>query len=220
MRARAAVVFMGLLSCAGPGSEVPREKPASSAVPESRRLANLRRAAQYPWVDEGACAAREAGGEWRVLVERCYGALELQRIQFRDVEHRCPVAQADTATLQAAVGMCLLVQPELVVGAIIMIGVVVVASAIVAEIAKEEAVVRVPLRTSQEKDIAKNPPIPRNGRCNCICFGSGATDGKGKPVNDGPFRPRPDTESDRAINTPAQCVRACQASGYASGLCR
>src|SRR5436190_20154286 len=136
MRAMAAAVLIGLLSCAGPGSQVPREKPASFAAPESRRLANLRRAAQYPWVDEGVCAAREAGGEWRVLVERCYGALDLQRIQFRDVEHRCPVAQADTATLQATVGICLLVQPELVVGVIIVIGVVVVASAIVAEIAK------------------------------------------------------------------------------------
>jgi hypothetical protein len=185
MRTVAAAMFIGLLSCAGPGSEIPREKPTSSAVPESRRLANLRRAARYPWVDEGACAAREAGGEWRVLVERCYGALDLHRIQFRDVEHRCAVAQADTATLQAVVGMCLLVQPELVVGAIIVIGVVVVASAVAAEIAKEEAVTRVPLSTSQEKDIAKNPPILRNGKCNCICLGSGATECDGREGESG-----------------------------------
>ena len=207
MRVIAAAVFLGLLSCAGPGSEVPREKPASSAAPESRRLANLRSAAQYPWVDQGSCAAREAGGEWRVLVERCYGALDLHRIQFRDVEHRCAVAQADAATLQAAVGMCLLVQPELVVGAIIVIGVVVVASAIAAEIANEA-------------DIAKSPPMARNGRCNCICFVSGATNGKGDPAHDGPGRPDPNIKGDMPINTPSDCVRACSDSGFASGRCK
>src|SRR6185369_17241128 len=116
-----------------------------------------------------------------VLVERCYGALDLRRIQFRDVEHRCAVAQADAATLQATVAICLLVQPELVVGAIIVVGVVIVASAIVAEIAKEEAVTRVPLSTSQEKDIARNPPLPRNGQCKCICLGSRAVGRERKP---------------------------------------
>ena len=206
MRAIAAAVFLGLLSCAGPGSQVPREKPASSAAPESRRLANLRRAAQYPWVDEGACAAREAGGEWRVLVERCYGALDLQRIQFRDVEHRCPVAQADAATLRVMVGMCLLVQPELAVGAIIVIGVVVVGAAIVAEIANEE-------------EIARSPPMARNGRCDCICFVSGATDGKGDLAHD-VGRPRPDIKGNTPINTPAQCVYACELSDFASGRCK
>jgi hypothetical protein len=39
----------------------------------------LERAAQYPWVDEGACAVREASNEWKILVERCYHALDLAR---------------------------------------------------------------------------------------------------------------------------------------------
>ena len=43
MRAMVAAVLIGLLSCAGPGSQVPREKPASFAAPESRRLVNLER---------------------------------------------------------------------------------------------------------------------------------------------------------------------------------
>jgi hypothetical protein len=101
-----------------------------------RRTANLERAARYPWIDEGACAVREADGEWRTLVERCYFALELTRIQFRDVGQQCPVAQVDAAALGPMVGMCLLVQPELVVGAVIVIGVVVVAAAIAAELQK------------------------------------------------------------------------------------
>lgn len=58
-------------------------------------------------------------------------------------------------TLQAAVGICLLVQPEIVVGAVIVIGVVVVASAIAAEIAKAEALERRSVR----------------GPCMCRCFG-------------------------------------------------
>src|SRR5689334_23200727 len=127
MRAWIVAVLVGLLSCAGP------QVLASSASSERQRLSNLRRAARYPWTDRGTCAVREAAGEWRTLVERCYFALDLLRIQFRDVDQRCPVAQADVATLQATVGICLLVQPELVVGAIIVIGVVVVASAIAAE---------------------------------------------------------------------------------------
>lgn len=199
MRTGIAAVLIGLVSCAGPGNQVARMNPASPAPPENSRLANLRRAAQYPWVDEGACAAREAAGEWRVLIERCYGALDLLRIQFRDVEHRCAVAQADTATLQAAIGMCLLIQPELVVGALIVVGVVVIASAIAAEIAKEMA---------------------RNGGCKCFCLGSGATDGKGNSANDGPLLPSKTIEGNKAINTPAQCVYACQRSGYASGFCK
>jgi len=113
-------------------------KPIPVAA-ENRRLVNLRRAAQYPWTDEGACAAREAAGEWRALVERCFGALDLSRIRFRDIEHRCPVAQADATTLEEMVGICLLIQPEVALGAIVLIGVVLAAPAIAAEIAKTDA---------------------------------------------------------------------------------
>ena len=106
MKAGTALILVGLLSlsCAGPGSQTLGAKAAPPAAAENRRLANLRRAAQYPWTDEGGCAAREAAGEWRALVEQCYGALDLSRIQFRDVEHRCPVAQADAMTLRQRSG--------------------------------------------------------------------------------------------------------------------
>jgi hypothetical protein len=67
---------------------------------------------------------------------------------------RCALAQLDGATLtevEEVVGVCLLVQPELAIGAVIVIGVVVVAAAIAAEI---EAAHR-----------AKRPPK----WCNCYC---------------------------------------------------
>jgi hypothetical protein len=197
MRAIAAAVFLGLLSCAGPGSQVSGEKPASSAAPESRRLANLRRAAQYPWTDEGACAAREAAGEWRTLVERCYSALDLSRIQFRDVGHRCPVAQADAMTLETVVGMCLLVQPELAVGAIIVVGAVVVASAIAAEIAKEETVVRAPVSTKP---------------CWCTCLG--------KPdPNWNPDDPHHGDPNGRWQPHPAECRAVCTYRAFHDSQC-
>src|SRR5512140_3681259 len=61
---------------------------------EDRRLFNLKRAAQLPWADDGRCAVREAAGEWATLVERCYGTLDLSRIQFVDRQETCPIAQA------------------------------------------------------------------------------------------------------------------------------
>jgi hypothetical protein len=182
-------VLVGLLSCAAP--------QVSRGQSENRRLENLRRAAQYPWVDEGHCAVREAAGEWRTLVERCYFALDLSRIQFRDIEHRCPVAQADAATMQAVVGMCLLVQPELVVGVIIVVGVVVIASAIAAEIEREQAIARVPVATKP---------------CWCTCLG---------PV-DPSWNPRDPRHADRNAQWqphPAECRAECQNRGFRASQC-
>src|SRR5262249_11262434 len=99
----------------------------------------------YPWLDDGSCVVKQASERWAVLVERCFFALDVSRIQFRDVEHRCPVAQVDAATMAPIVGMCLMAQPELIVAAVGIIGVVVVAAAIAAELRK----------------------LP----CQCICFG-------------------------------------------------
>jgi hypothetical protein len=98
------------------------------------RLSSLKRAAQYPWTDDGRCAVREASNGWNVLVERCYGALDLKRIRFHDLHHVCGVASVDAATLGPAVGMCLLVQPEILVGVVVVIGVVIVAEAIAEEL--------------------------------------------------------------------------------------
>jgi hypothetical protein len=128
------IVAVALAGCAARQASSPGRNAGHSEVAD-RRIANLERAAQYPWLDDGVCAVREASGEWRDLVERCYHALDLSRIQFQDVQHRCTVASVDAATMGPLVGMCLLVQPEIVVGAIIVIGVVVVAAAIAAELA-------------------------------------------------------------------------------------
>jgi hypothetical protein len=114
-----------LSACATP---MPRARPPGARNP---RIANLQRAAVLPWRDEGRCVVQQAVHPWPVVVERCFHALDTQRIRFRDAERRCPVASADAATLQTMVGICLLTQPELVVGAVVIIGVVVVAVAIV-----------------------------------------------------------------------------------------
>lgn len=92
------------------------------------RFANLQRAAQYPWTDDGRCVVREASNEWPVLAERCFHALEHDRVRFRDVTGRCAVAYAGAATL--GVGLCIFLAPELVVGAVVVVGTVMVAAAI------------------------------------------------------------------------------------------
>jgi hypothetical protein len=63
-----------------------------------------------------------------VLVERCFGALDRERIQFRDPTGRCAVASAGAAAV--GLGVCILAAPEIVVGAVIITGVVVVGFAI------------------------------------------------------------------------------------------
>ncbi|RKG63269.1 hypothetical protein D7V80_31280 [Corallococcus sp. CA054B] len=92
------------------------------------RAANLRRAAALPWRDDGRCVVREASQPWPVLVERCYPALDHDRVEFRDTTGRCTVASAAAATL--GLGFCVLAAPEIAVGAVIILGVVVVAVAI------------------------------------------------------------------------------------------
>jgi hypothetical protein len=94
----------------------------------SPRLANLQRAAQYPWTDDGQCVVREASNPWPVLAERCFHALDRGRVRFRDVTRRCAVAS--TGAEVAAVGLCVFAAPEIVVGAVVVISAVVVAAAI------------------------------------------------------------------------------------------
>jgi Family of unknown function (DUF6310) len=96
------------------------------------RIANLQRAAQYPWTDDGHCVVREASNEWPVLAERCYHALDYDRVKFRDVTGKCAVASAGAAAV--GVGLCVFVAPEVIVGAVIIAGVVVVAVAIKEEL--------------------------------------------------------------------------------------
>jgi hypothetical protein len=97
-------------------------------VAPNPRLANLQRAAQYPWTDDGHFVVREASNEWPILAERCYHALDHKRVKFRDVAGRCAVAS--TGAEVAVVGLCVFAAPEIVIGAVIVIGTVVVAAAI------------------------------------------------------------------------------------------
>lgn len=123
LRACAAILIL-LTACATPAPATPASKARTS------RLANLQRAATLPWRDEGRCVVREASQPWPVVVERCFQALDTRRIRFRDAQRRCPVASADVVTLETMVGICLLTQPEIAVGAVLIIGAVVVAVAI------------------------------------------------------------------------------------------
>uniref|UniRef100_UPI003204EAFF DUF6310 domain-containing protein n=1 Tax=Corallococcus coralloides TaxID=184914 RepID=UPI003204EAFF len=63
-----------------------------------------------------------------MLVERCYPALDHDRVEFRDTTGRCTVASAAAATV--GIGFCVLAAPEIAVGAVIVLGVVVVGVAI------------------------------------------------------------------------------------------
>ncbi|WP_375759857.1 DUF6310 domain-containing protein [Corallococcus exercitus] len=100
------------------------------------RLTNLQRAAALPWTDEGRCAVREAAQPWSELVERCFPALDHDRIRFNDPSGRCAVASAGAAAM--GIGFCVLAAPEIAVGAVIVIGVLVVGVAIKEALANYE----------------------------------------------------------------------------------
>ncbi|MBZ4336621.1 DUF6310 domain-containing protein [Corallococcus sp. AS-1-12] len=123
MRLRAcAALLLFLAACATPAPS-PRAHAARNP-----RIANLQRAAALPWTDGGQCVVREASQSWPVLVERCYRALDHDRIEFHDTTGRCAVASADAASV--GIGFCVLAAPEIAVGAVIVLGVVVVGFAI------------------------------------------------------------------------------------------
>jgi hypothetical protein len=79
-------------------------------------------------MDGGRCAVQEASEPWPVLAERCFHALDHDRIEFHDITGRCAVASAGAAAV--GLGLCVLAAPEIVVGAVIVAGVVVVGFAI------------------------------------------------------------------------------------------
>ncbi|MBE4748924.1 hypothetical protein G4177_12205 [Corallococcus sp. ZKHCc1 1396] len=125
MRLRACSALLVLLvACATPATG-----PTDSRA-RNPRFTNLQKAATLPWKDDGRCVVREASQAWPVVVERCFSELDTRRIRFRDTQRRCPVASANVLALETMVGICLLTQPEIVVGAVIIIGAVVVAVAI------------------------------------------------------------------------------------------
>ncbi|WP_342745486.1 DUF6310 domain-containing protein [Cystobacter ferrugineus] len=63
-----------------------------------------------------------------MLAERCFHALDHDRIEFHDLTGRCAVASAGAAAV--GLGVCVLAAPEIVVGAVIVAGVVMVGFAI------------------------------------------------------------------------------------------
>jgi len=123
MRLRACIALLLLLSACTTTPPSPREPAARDP-----RFANLQRAATLPWTDGGRCAVQEASEPWPELAERCFHALEHDRIEFHDTTGRCAVDSTCAAAL--GVGVCVLAAPEIVVGAVIVAGVVVVGFAI------------------------------------------------------------------------------------------
>jgi hypothetical protein len=131
-------LFLLLLACTLSCSESPRYVVGEIEHGKSRRISNLNKAAALPWTDNGHCVVQEASNDWPVVVERCFAALDSRRIRFQDPERRCAVATADAVTLESLVGICVLSQPEVVVGAVVILGVVVVAAEISAALEEED----------------------------------------------------------------------------------
>ena len=123
MRFRACIALLLFVTACATSAPSPR-KPAA----RNPRLANLHRAAELPWTDGGQCVVQEASEPWPVLVERCFHALDHDRIEFHDPTGRCAVASAGAAAV--GLGVCVLAAPEIVVGAVIVAGGVVVGFAI------------------------------------------------------------------------------------------
>ncbi|MFL5350135.1 MAG: DUF6310 domain-containing protein [Hyalangium sp.] len=111
---------------------------------------------------------REASNDWPVLAERCFYALDRDRVRLRDVTKKCAVAYADAAA-PAAVALCIFAAPEIVAGAVIVIGAVVVAAAIQEGIdayqrnaSRERAKRTAQIRpSSQQEPVTKREPTPK-----------------------------------------------------------
>ncbi len=158
MRSRACIALLLFLSACTTTPPDPR-----GPVARDPRLANLQRAATLPWTDGGRCVVQEASQPWPVLVERCFQALDQDRLEFHDTTGRCAVASAGAAAV--GLGACVLAAPEIVVGAVIVTGVVVVGFAIKEALEAYEPEIRpVPETTPapQESSPKKRPkPEPK-----------------------------------------------------------
>ena len=128
---------------------------------EERVLANLRRAAKLPWTDGGRCVVQEASQPWPVLAERCYRVLDHERVRFTDTTGRCAVASAGAGAV--GVGLCVLAAPELIVGAIVVFGVVMVGFAISEALEAYEKRVRPQVQPPPSRPVPEVPetrPVP------------------------------------------------------------
>jgi len=136
----------------------------------SPRYANLLRAAEYPWTDDGLCVVSEASNEWPILAERCFHTLDRDRVRLRDVTGKCAVASAPAAAAAVPMGvaLCVFASPVVVTGAVIVIGTVVVAVLIKEGIdayernaSRERAKPKAQTRPSSEQDpVANREPTP------------------------------------------------------------
>ncbi|WP_338041910.1 MULTISPECIES: DUF6310 domain-containing protein [Myxococcus] len=91
-----------------------------------------------------------------MVAERCFHALDHERIRFRDPTGRCAVASAGAAAM--GIGICILAAPEIVVGAVVITGAVVVAVVI------KEALDAYDLRrghSEEAKPVSQAVPLPR-----------------------------------------------------------
>jgi hypothetical protein len=121
-------------------------------------VANLLRAAKLPWTDGGRCVVEEAGQPWADLVERCFYALDHERVRFRDPTGRCSVASAGAGAL--GIGLCVLAAPELVVGAVVVVGVVAVGFAISEALEAYEKRGRPQVRPPPTSPVPETRPVP------------------------------------------------------------
>jgi len=144
MRLRACAALLLFLSACATSAPSPRERASRNP-----RFANLQRAATLPWIDGGRCAVREASQPWPVLAERCFAALDDDRVRFNDRTGRCAIASAGAAAL--GIGLCVLAAPEIVVGTVIVLGVVVVGVVI------KEALDAYELRGSSTEEVEPAP---------------------------------------------------------------
>jgi hypothetical protein len=119
MRLRACISLLLYVSACATSAPIPEEP-----VDWDPRYANLQRAAALHWTDGGRCVVQEASQPWPVLAERCYQALDHDRVEFHDLTGRCAVASAGAAAM--GFGLCVLAAPEIVVGAVVVTGVVAV----------------------------------------------------------------------------------------------
>ncbi|HZI13586.1 MAG TPA: DUF6310 domain-containing protein [Myxococcus sp.] len=170
MRLRACAVLLLFLSACATSAPGPRAR--------SPRVANLQRAAALPWKDGGRCAVQQASQPWPVLVERCFQALDQERIRFHDPTGRCTVASAGAAAL--GLGLCVLVAPEIIVGAVIVTGVVVAAVAI------KEALDAYELSAGHDEEVK---PVPRTLQPQAERKPQPEPSGKGRPP---PLPPEPE----------------------------
>lgn len=144
MRLHACAALLLLLAACATSVPRPRER-----VSRNPRIANLQRAATLPWTDGGQCAVREASQPWPLLAERCFADLDHDRVRFNDLTRRCAVASADAAAL--GIGLCVLAAPEIVMGTVIVLGVVVVGVVI------KEALDAYELRGSSTEEVEPAP---------------------------------------------------------------